>query len=77
MYWIIAPIMYCTCGPMLDNTNLNFCIDKNVFYAMYMPIAASWSFDDKGEIYNATRVIVDGQFDVDACTFSLLPLAPF
>lgn len=32
-----------------------------------MPIAAPWSFDNTGHIYNATRVIVNGEFNAEAC----------
>lgn len=50
VYWIIAPILYY----------------KNVFFSMYMPIAAPWSFDNTGHIYNSTRVIIDGEFNAEA-----------
>ncbi|KAG9102178.1 hypothetical protein FS749_013381 [Ceratobasidium sp. UAMH 11750] len=50
VYWIIAPILYY----------------KNVFYGMFMPISHRGAFDRYGNEYNASLVIRDGVFDVEA-----------
>ncbi|KZO90436.1 OPT oligopeptide transporter [Calocera viscosa TUFC12733] len=47
IYWIAAPIMYY----------------KNVFFAQYLPMSSSGSYDNTGAAYNATAIIVDGIFD--------------
>lgn len=32
-----------------------------------MPIVSSLSYDNLGKPYNSNRVIIDGQFDLNAC----------
>ncbi|PVG00827.1 putative isp4-oligopeptide transporter [Serendipita vermifera] len=50
VFWILAPILYF----------------KNVFFSQYMPISAPWSYDNTGKVYDAARVIIDGQFNAEA-----------
>lgn len=38
-----------------------------------MPISSPLSYDNAGNIYNSTRVIIDGQFNADACESYLFP----
>jgi OPT family small oligopeptide transporter len=49
-FWLIAPILYYT----------------NTWYAKYLPISSTHSFDNTGKSYNVTRILNDeGTFDVD------------
>jgi hypothetical protein len=47
-------------------------VDKNVFYAKYMPISHTGSFDRYGQDYNASRVIHDGVFNLADCALSFI-----
>ncbi|KAG8846608.1 hypothetical protein FRB96_001952 [Tulasnella sp. 330] len=49
VFWIIAPITYY----------------KNVFYSHYLPMSSSVSYDNLGQAYNASRVVIDGIFQPD------------
>lgn len=44
---------------------LHFSADKNVFYAKFLPISSSGTFDNTGSSYNVSAVIQDGQFNLD------------
>ena len=48
-FWFIAPILYYT----------------NVFYAKYLPMSASISFDNTGQPYDPSAVIQDGTFNLE------------
>lgn len=68
--WILAPILYCEsqCSFLSVSSELKFecSADKNVFYSKYLPISATSTFDNTGSNYNATSVIINGQFDLEA-----------
>ncbi|KAF9078018.1 OPT oligopeptide transporter protein-domain-containing protein, partial [Rhodocollybia butyracea] len=49
-YVIIAPILYYT----------------NVWYSQYLPMASSSAFDNTGHVYNSSRVLINGSFNIEA-----------
>jgi hypothetical protein len=44
-------------------------LDKNVFFGQFMPISSPYSYDNQSQFYNPTKVIIDGQFNLEACEF--------
>ncbi|EJT97997.1 OPT oligopeptide transporter [Dacryopinax primogenitus] len=49
-FWILTPILYY----------------KNVFYLAYLPMSTGNGYDNTAQVYNVTRVIANGAFNVTA-----------
>jgi hypothetical protein len=68
--WILAPIL-CKYNKMLTYLlPILICLDySNVMYSSFMPIQSSAVFDNRGDMYNVTRVLTD-QFVFDPAAYS-------
>lgn len=68
LFWIITPIVYCTCLLrlfMLYHSLTLVYIVTNTFYFKFLPISAYVTFDNIGQQYNSTAILTNGRFDIE------------